>query len=57
MNNSPCIKQCNLNENDICTGCYRIKYEISIWNKCTDKAKNAIITEANKRKIDNEQQS
>lgn len=49
MINSPCTKQCNLNENDICTGCYRLKYEISIWNKCTDKAKKAIILAVNSR--------
>ena len=43
MINSPCTKQCKLNENDICTGCYRDKEEIMIWNKSSDLTKKIIL--------------
>lgn len=28
---SPCISECRLNEDDICTGCYRTASEITEW--------------------------
>ncbi|MGJ8646504.1 MAG: DUF1289 domain-containing protein [Marinomonas colpomeniae] len=28
---SPCVNICFLNEDDLCTGCYRTGKEISLW--------------------------
>lgn len=53
MNNeikSPCILECNLNENNICTGCYRHKCEIVTWKNLNDLAKQCVIDNANKKK-------
>lgn len=54
MINSPCTNQCNLNENDICTGCYRMKSEIIVWKNLNDFAKQCVIDNANKRKLNYE---
>lgn len=39
---SPCIKVCVLNENDICTGCFRTLEEIKLWTKMTDLMRHEI---------------
>lgn len=51
--NSPCTKKCNLNKNDICTGCYRMKSEIIVWKNLNDLARMCVINNTKQRKIDN----
>lgn len=40
---SPCINVCRLNENQMCTGCYRTINEIAQWTKYTDMEKQNIL--------------
>lgn len=41
---TPCIGQCNLDEADICMGCYRSAEEISDWvNKSEDEKIDIVI--------------
>lgn len=40
---SPCISICVLNEDDICTGCYRSASEIIAWSQMSNKQKLATI--------------
>ena len=36
---SPCISICALDENDICSGCYRTGNEISHWGSYSEEQK------------------
>ncbi len=47
---SPCIRQCCLDKQDICVGCYRTLEEIVKWSTCTDRQKIAIKQLCNIRK-------
>ncbi len=47
---SPCIRQCCLDEQDICVGCYRTLQEIVNWSACTDEQKIAIKQQCKIRK-------
>jgi len=41
---TPCIGQCNLDEHDICLGCYRTALEITDWlNKSEDEKIDIVI--------------
>lgn len=48
---SPCIRQCCLNDEDICLGCFRLMDEITNWSYCNDSEKLAILQRAAQRKI------
>lgn len=48
---SPCIKQCNLDGDNICRGCYRKLGEICAWRKAHDHERKAILTKAFDRKF------
>ena len=56
MNNidSPCIRNCCLNEDDICLGCFRSITEITGWNNSTNVQKTKILNLANKRKVEHQ---
>ncbi|MCG6200064.1 DUF1289 domain-containing protein [Psychromonas antarctica] len=41
---SPCIRNCCLNNNDICIGCWRSLTEILQWQDSSDAQKSAILT-------------
>lgn len=47
---SPCIRNCCLDEEDICMGCYRSLEEILIWHKASDDEKSEILTLCQLRK-------
>ncbi|MDN3649090.1 DUF1289 domain-containing protein [Reinekea marina] len=47
---SPCIRNCCLNEQDICVGCFRSLDEIKHWHKATRDEKQLILTTADTRK-------
>ena len=47
---SPCIKQCCLDKQDICVGCYRHLDEIRQWSESTDQEKLIILTACQQRK-------
>lgn len=46
---SPCISICALDENDICTGCYRSADEITRWSGLSNDQKREVIVEAYQR--------
>lgn len=47
---SPCVSICVLDEQDICTGCYRSAAEIHSWRQMTDEQKRETIQLALKRR-------
>lgn len=47
---SPCIRHCCLNDEDICVGCYRSLQEIIGWSAATDQGKVAVLETAQQRK-------
>ena len=46
---SPCIRNCCLNENNICTGCYRTISEIIEWSQANTKRRKTILKMARQR--------
>jgi predicted Fe-S protein YdhL (DUF1289 family) len=48
---SPCIRNCCLDDKDICVGCFRSIDDILVWSKCSDAKKAEIIKQADKRRI------
>lgn len=47
---SPCIRNCCLDEQDICLGCYRSIQEITGWSQATDIKKQDILARCAQRK-------
>ena len=48
---SPCIRNCCLNENDICLGCFRTINEITGWADATDQQRRKILQQAKFRQL------
>ncbi|MGI9278525.1 MAG: DUF1289 domain-containing protein [Endozoicomonas sp.] len=46
---SPCIRQCALNEDQVCTGCFRSRREIAQWSRASQEEQKAIVLNATKR--------
>ncbi len=46
---SPCIKQCQLDNNQICQGCWRHIDEIINWSQLSDAEKQSILEKISKR--------
>lgn len=46
---SPCINICELNEDNICVGCYRSGQEISRWGKMTPEEQLAVMEKVHQR--------
>lgn len=40
---SPCVRNCCLNEADICVGCFRTLHEITCWGTVSDATKLEIL--------------
>lgn len=49
---SPCVRNCCLDEKDICLGCGRSMDEILQWSNADDKEKLKILVASKKRKMD-----
>lgn len=47
---SPCIKVCQLDEKQICTGCGRSLDEIASWSRMTNDERRAVCVAALERK-------
>jgi predicted Fe-S protein YdhL (DUF1289 family) len=47
---TPCTRNCCLNDDDICLGCFRSVNEISLWTKVDEKARHDILINAENRK-------
>jgi len=50
LTDSPCIRNCCLDEKDICQGCFRHIDEIIAWRSYTDKEKQSISELCQQRK-------
>jgi predicted Fe-S protein YdhL (DUF1289 family) len=48
---SPCIRNCCLNEEDVCLGCFRHIDEILAWGKATNEKKIAVLALTKQREI------
>jgi uncharacterized protein len=48
---SPCVRNCCLNDEDICIGCCRSLDEIKQWLDCDDVERQSILVRAQQRKI------
>ncbi|MDH5183039.1 MAG: DUF1289 domain-containing protein [Gammaproteobacteria bacterium] len=47
---SPCIRNCCLDEDDICLGCFRSMEEIMQWGSADEPSKRNILMRAEERK-------
>lgn len=47
---SPCVRNCCLDDSDICVGCYRSLVEITRWSLVDDDAKALILVAAEARR-------
>ena len=56
MIESPCVRQCCLDDNDVCVGCFRHIDEICGWQSKTDEQKQAILEQCKSRKQTNREQ-
>lgn len=48
---SPCVRNCCLNEQDVCMGCYRHIDEITGWNQASQERKKEILSRIKERSI------
>lgn len=48
---SPCNRDCRLNDDDLCLGCFRLLDEIYDWKSYSEEEQQNIINECNKRKL------
>jgi len=48
---SPCIRECCLDDNDICLGCFRHIDEIVGWQSRSEQSKKMILSHCQKRKL------
>jgi uncharacterized protein len=46
---SPCIRQCKLDEHEVCQGCYRSISEIIGWGDRSDEQKKSILANCARR--------
>jgi predicted Fe-S protein YdhL (DUF1289 family) len=46
---SPCVSVCMLDEQDVCTGCFRTAQEITDWFGLDDDARRAVVDAARAR--------
>jgi len=47
---SPCVRNCCLNENDICLGCFRTLLEITHWSNADKQERTNILYNARQRR-------
>ncbi|WP_308789308.1 DUF1289 domain-containing protein [Vibrio atypicus] len=46
----PCVRNCCLDENDVCLGCYRTLEEILSWTKLTKQQKREVLSRCDERR-------
>lgn len=49
---SPCIRNCCLNEDDVCLGCFRHVDEIIEWGSADNGRRECILGNAKKRRVE-----
>ena len=50
--NNPCVKNCCLDPDDICLGCFRTLNEILAWRAMSDQEKQATLILCNQREVE-----
>jgi len=50
-NESPCVRNCCLDENDICMGCFRSLIEITQWTLVDEKMREGFLKNCESRKL------
>lgn len=48
---SPCMRNCCLNNDDICLGCFRHIDEILAWKSYVNKEKQSVISTCQQRRV------
>ncbi len=48
---SPCVRNCCLNEEDVCLGCFRALTEITQWTLVDEKTRREFLDNANSRRL------
>ncbi|WP_226565065.1 DUF1289 domain-containing protein [Shewanella chilikensis] len=52
---SPCIRHCCLDLQDVCLGCFRTLEEILAWHQATDSERQTILERCRQRQVDRHQ--
>lgn len=47
---SPCVRNCCLDDDDVCLGCFRTLGEITGWNDASEEERRAILERARQRR-------
>ncbi|MDX8400838.1 MAG: DUF1289 domain-containing protein [Gallionellaceae bacterium] len=47
---SPCVRNCCLNEDDVCLGCFRSLEEITRWNEADEQERVSILNNTQQRR-------
>ena len=47
---SPCVRNCCLDDNDVCLGCFRTIKEICAWSEASDDERTATLERCAERK-------
>ena len=47
---SPCVRKCTLDSDDVCVGCYRSIDEICAWGGADNEQRRAILLQASARR-------
>tara|TARA_R110000787_G_scaffold113881_6_gene223363 strand:+ start:797 stop:1000 length:204 start_codon:yes stop_codon:yes gene_type:complete len=47
---SPCVRNCCLDQQDVCLGCFRHIDEIMTWRQLDERAKKEILNQCQQRK-------
>ncbi|WP_245825403.1 DUF1289 domain-containing protein [Pseudocolwellia agarivorans] len=50
MIESPCVRNCCLDKEDVCVGCFRHIKEIVGWKNLTDEGKKTVLASCEERK-------
>lgn len=51
---SPCVRNCCLNEDDICLGCFRSLGEITRWGTVDNRTREEIVVRAKQRRSEHQ---
>ncbi|TPW17926.1 MAG: hypothetical protein FD130_469 [Halothiobacillaceae bacterium] len=51
---SPCVRNCCLNEKDICLGCFRTLNEITGWAAFTEEQRRTVLAQAALRRSEHQ---
>lgn len=46
---SPCVRNCCLDEDDVCLGCFRTMSEIIAWGRASNEERKIILASAKQR--------